>query len=278
MHRHNINICFTGMLNAHQWSQGAGYQNQWFTTCEEDKPVIAQISGSHYDLIIGAAKDLSKHCDGVEVNLGCTQKIASRGGYGYFMVDTQQKRRDTIEFFKRLTGEVNVPIGAKIRIFIDDNGEPSEEITLDFVKELEKAGVSFLHIHGRFEHRNKKAEVNVDMIRKIVECVKIPVIANGGITNKNDAMKMIEETGAAGVSVGQALLKNPSVFDENPKSKQEVLVEYINLAKEHKVRFFGPKKHVFLLYESEIKANKELAAEIEKCTTFDDLLNFVQTH
>ena len=279
MRRHNIKVCYTGMMNAAQWSQGTRYQDKMFNTCEEDRPLIAQIAGQNHDEIIKAAKDLSKYCDAIDINLGCTQRIACRGGYGYFMVDTQQKREKTLELFRKLTQEVNVPICAKIRIFIDDNGELSEQRTLDFAKALEDCGVSLIQVHGRVEHRNKKAEVLTDVIKHIVETVSIPVIANGGITCIEDAEKIIKETGAAGVSVASAVLKDPTAFDpEHHQTKQENAMEYLNIALEHKVRFYGQQKHIFQLYEDDIKADPSLAPMIKQTETLEQLIDFVKNH
>ncbi|EAY08748.1 dihydrouridine synthase, putative [Trichomonas vaginalis G3] len=278
---HGVKVCWTGMLNAHQWSQGSGYQNKFFNTCPEDHPLIAQIAGSNedQDLIVAAAKDLAKYADGVDVNLGCTQKIASRSEYGYFMVDNCQKREKTLELFRRLCKEVNCPICAKIRIFIDDSGEVSEKITIDFAKKLEEAGVSLLQVHGRAEHRNKQADVYNEIIKHIVQAVNIPVVANGGINTVEDAHKFMEETGAAGVSVAQALLKDPTAFDPTGKKpRKDYALEYLNLSKEKGVRFFGPKKHIFIFYEKEIRENKELAKQIEQSTTIEQLIEFVNAH
>lgn len=281
MRNHGVNVCWTGMLNAHQWSQGGGYQNKFFNTCKEDHPLIAQIAGSNadQDLIVAAAKDLAKYADGIDVNLGCTQKIASRSEYGYFSVDTCQKREKTLELFKRLHKEVNCPICAKIRIFIDDNGEVSEKITIDFAKKLEEAGVSLIQVHGRAEHRNKQADVYNEIIKHIVQAVNIPIVANGGIHTVEEARQFMEETGAAGVSVAQALLKDPTCFDPKGKlSRKEYALEYLNLSKEKGVRLFGPKKHIFIFYENEMREDKSIAKQIEQCTSVDMLIDFVNAH
>ena len=98
MRKHNVKVCFTGMLNAAQWSQGASYQNKFFNTCDEDRPLIGQIAGSNHDQILNAAKDLAKYCDAVDVNLGCTQKIACRGQYGYSWSTRSRKETEQSSF------------------------------------------------------------------------------------------------------------------------------------------------------------------------------------
>lgn len=274
---HGLKVCFTGMINAYQWGGGQRYQNRVFTTAECDHPVIGQIAGKDHDQIISCASDLAESCDAIDVNLGCTQHIAKRGEYGFFSVDTDQKRADTVEMFKRLVAEVNVPITAKIRIFMDENGEPDVKLTIQFAKQLEAAGVSVITVHGRYQHRNKKADVLTSVIKEVVESLKIPVIANGGVTSREEAKSLFEATGAAGVMIGQALLENPTIFDEHPLTRDECAMEYLELVKQYEVRMFAPRKHMFNFYVKQLKETPEIGQKISDSETVDDLINFVNT-
>lgn len=291
--RHNVKVCYTGMLNSIQWSQGHKYQVRVFNTCKEDRPLIAQLAGSDYDTILSSAKDLSQVCDAVDINLGCTQHIAKRGGYGFFMVDTAEKREEVIKLFKKLSENVSVPITAKIRIFTKSNesenseqndgdqviDEPDIEETINFAKRLEEAGVSVIAVHGRYQHRNKKADVSTDIIKKVVESVKIPVIANGGVNSIEDAENLLKETNAAGVMVGQALLSNPTIFDKSDKApikRRDFAKEYLLIAKEYpEINFFYPRKHMFKFYESLIKESPGIEEKIKQANNIDDLIAFI---
>lgn len=44
--------------------------------------------------------------------------------------------------------------------------------------------------------------------------VRIPVVANGGIFTRGDALSMLEKTGADGVMVARAAMYDPHVFTE----------------------------------------------------------------
>lgn len=274
--KNGVNICWTGMLNAHQWLQGPGYQNKVFETCEEDHPLIGQLAGRDYDQLIKASKDLSRFCDAIDINLGCTQSIASRGGYGYYMVNTEKGRNETLEFLKKLKREISVPICVKIRIFIDDDGKPNENITLDFAKKLEASGVSLIQFHGRYEHRDKASNIDIDMIRKLVSAVQIPVIANGGVKTKEDAYALLEQTSAAGVSVAQALLYNPSIFSTSLKSKKEISLEYLYIVKERAKDMYLPVIHVLKIYRDQLSKDPTIVTKIKEKKTVDELITFIQ--
>lgn len=275
---HGVKLCYTGMLNALQWIQGRKYQNRVFTTSEDDRPCIAQIAGADYDAILSSALDLQDQVDAIDINLGCTQHIAKRGEYGFFMVDTAEKRKMVLNLFKRLATELKIPVTAKIRIFQTEEGEPDEELTIEFAKELEAVGVSVLAVHGRFQHRDKQADVSTSIIKRVVDSVKIPVIANGGVKCMEDAEALFAETGAAGVMIGQALLRDPTLFDAGgPKPRKEFALEYLQIVKRFDdYNSFCPRKHTFTFFEDVLKQRPEVAEQIKQTETVDDLINFVK--
>jgi len=63
--------------------------HQIFTTCKEEGPVIAQISGNDPDLILKGCRFLEKECSAIDLNLGCPQNIARKGIYGAFLLEEE---------------------------------------------------------------------------------------------------------------------------------------------------------------------------------------------
>ena len=274
---HGIKVCYTGMLNAQQWIQGKKYQNRVFTTCETDHPLIAQIAGSDFDAIESSALSLQDQCDAIDLNLGCTQHIAKRGEYGFFMVDTEEKRISVIDLLKRLATKLKIPVTAKIRIFQTETGEANEELTVEFAKALEKAGVAVISVHGRSQHRDKQAEVATSIIKKVVEAVKIPVIANGGVKTREDADALFEKTGAAGVMIGQALLKDPTIFDSRGRlSRREFALEYLDIVRRFPdYHFFYVRKHMFTFFEDLLREVPGTEEKIKNAKTVDEMVECV---
>ena len=54
---------------------------------------------------------------------------------------------------------------------------------------------------------------NYDIIRKVKQAVKIPVILNGGIYSFKDVDKAFEVTGCDGVMSSESILEYPALFD-----------------------------------------------------------------
>ena len=54
---------------------------------------------------------------------------------------------------------------------------------------------------------------NYDIIRKIKQSLKIPVIVNGGISTYADVLEALKITGCDGVMSSEAILEYPALFD-----------------------------------------------------------------
>lgn len=72
--------------------------------------------------------------------------------------------------------------------------------TVDFARQMEAAGVSFLTVHGRTQEQRSEP-VNTQAIADVCASVHIPVVANGGVHTLEEAWKLKEATGARGVFV-----------------------------------------------------------------------------
>ena len=236
--RHGACVAWTGMMNTNAWNMSKTYQQNQIQDDPEDRPLVLQMSGAADTDLLATEKDLAMFGCQIDINLGCCQRVAKRGEYGYFMVNTEEKRQNVIEIIENIVQNINVPLYAKIRELCDDNGEPSIGITVEFAKQLEKAGVSLITIHGRPASQDKQGPLNSELVKRIVENVSIPVIANGGIKTIEDAHKLIDETGAIAVMAAQAFLFDPSSFDPNGRiSNIQIAREYLDICSIFKKKY-----------------------------------------
>eukprot|EP01038_Epipyxis_sp_PR26KG_P004404 gene4404-6229_t len=176
-----------------------------------DQPLIVQLAGDDPDVLVKAGGYIQHDVAAIDLNLGCPQKIAKRGNYGAYLLKDQTR---IVKLLSTMVKELKCPITAKIRVFDNDDD------TLRLCHAIQECGISMLAVHGRTVKASKLfvGEVNWNIIKKIKQELSIPIIANGGISSKKDALDCLEYTQADGVMSSEALLENPKLFSKQENS------------------------------------------------------------
>ena len=127
-----------------------------------------------------------------------------------------------------------------------------------------------------------------DIIRKVKENVKIPVIGNGDIKTKEDALKMFEQTNADGVMIGRAAIGNPWIFEQitnylqnkderkiSNKERLEIIIKHIDLVVNEKgenIAIKEMRKHL-AYYIKNLKNASKIREKINKIYTKEELIS-----
>lgn len=231
--RHGVDLAYTPMLHAEPFAADVAYRAMYFDAWEAascdgnadaDRPLIAQLGGDDPQTMLRAARLLEPHVDAIDLNFGCPTEDARRGGsnshspkcrrFGAYLLDD-------VPLMERLVGTLahglGVPVTAKMRLLSD------ESRTLAAARAIESAGASALCVHGRtvrqrpkYADRDRTGAVGAAPswagIAAVAAAVDIPVIANGGIENLDDAKRCLVDTGAVAVMSAEALLERPDLF------------------------------------------------------------------
>ncbi|KAH8595762.1 dihydrouridine synthase-domain-containing protein [Bisporella sp. PMI_857] len=181
-----------------------------------DRPLFTQFCANDPDELLKAAKYVAPFCDAVDLNLGCPQGIARKGKYGAFLQEDQELIYNLIN---KLHLHLDVPVTSKIRIL------ETKEKTLEYAKNVLKAGASILTVHGRVREQkgHKTGLADWSVIRYLREQLpkETVLFANGNILRREDIDQCLEETGADGVMSAEGNLYDPSVFSEAPAVGRE---------------------------------------------------------
>ena len=92
---------------------------------------------------------------------------------------------------------------------------------VEFARMCEDSGAAYLTVHGRTRSAFYSGEADWDIICRVKQTVKIPVIGNGDIATPYDAERMIKETGVDGVMIGRACLGNPWLISQTHRYLNE---------------------------------------------------------
>lgn len=199
-------------------------------------PVAVQIFGSNPETLSKAAKilvDLYK-IKIIDINMGCpVPKVAIKSQAGSSLLKNPEK---VYEIVKSVVQSIQVPVTVKIRSGWDENNINAIEIA----KKIEEAGASAITIHPRTRKQGYSGLSDWNIIKKVKEAIKIPVIGNGDIKTCYDAKKMIEQTGCDAVMIGRACLGNPwlikqtvNYLENNIEPIEPTINEKINMIKKH---------------------------------------------
>ncbi|MEL7089849.1 MAG: tRNA-dihydrouridine synthase, partial [Planctomycetota bacterium] len=105
---------------------------------------------------------------------------------------------------------VAVPVTLKMRLGWDDGMLNAPDIA----RRAEQAGVQMITVHGRTRCQFYKGAADWAAIRRVVDAVDIPVVANGDIVDAHAAAQALEQSGAAGVMVGRGAIGKPWLLAE----------------------------------------------------------------
>ncbi|MBA3781240.1 tRNA dihydrouridine synthase DusB [Nocardioides sp. InS609-2] len=146
--------------------------------------------------------------DHIDLNFGCpVPKVTRKGGGGAL----PWKRGLLAEILTSAVAAAtpyDVPVTMKTRKGLDD-----DHLTyLDAGRIAQETGVTAIALHGRTVQQAYSGEADWDAIARLVEHVDIPVLGNGDIWEAADALRMVEQTGVAGVVVGRGCLGRPWLF------------------------------------------------------------------
>ena len=226
------------------------------------------------------AKYMSKIADIIDINMGCpAPKVVKNGDGSKLLLDLEKAKR----IMKVVVENSSVPVTVKIR-----KGWDKENIVaVQVAKIAEEVGISAITIHGRTRSEFYTGKADWDIIKKVKDSVKIPVIGNGDIVDEETAYQMFEKTGVDGIMIGRGSFGNPWIFRNikhflitgeklpSPTNSERlnIIKEHIDLAVEEKgeIAIKELRKHI-AWYTKNLKNSSEFRNSINMIETKEQLI------
>jgi nifR3 family TIM-barrel protein len=144
----------------------------------------------------------------VDLNFGCPVPKVTRKGGGSALPWRRRLFENIVRAAVRAAGDV--PVTVKTRVGID----AAHHTYLDAGRIAEDAGAAAITLHGRTADQLYSGTADWSHIARLVDTVGIPVLGNGDIWEADDALRMVAETGCAGVVIGRGCLGRPWLFGD----------------------------------------------------------------
>lgn len=250
-------------------------------TLPEEHPVSLQLFGHEPEVMARACEMIEgESFDLLDINMGCpVPKIVNNKEGSALMQDPA-----LIEaLVKAAVSHTSRPVTVKLRKGFDEQHLNAVECA----KAAEAGGASAVAIHGRTRPQMYMGKADWNIIREVVDAVRIPVFGNGDVTDGPSAARMLEETGCEAVMIGRGAQGNPWIFaqvghyletgEELPKpSRQEIIrmvLRHAKLQRQYKGENVGMRemrKHV-AWYMAGFPGAAKVRGQVNCVTTFEEL-------
>jgi tRNA-dihydrouridine synthase len=176
---------------------------------ETGRPVFAQLIGESIPHLVHAAQQLARFpFAGVDLNLGCpAPKVFRKNVGGGLLRDLPHVDEILAALRAALPGAL---LTVKARTGFDD---ADCDTTLPALLELvNRHRVDLFALHGRTVRGLYRSTVDYAAIARAVRSARCPVVANGDISSADKAVRVLAQTGCAGLMVGRHAVRNPWLF------------------------------------------------------------------
>ena len=173
-----------------------------------EKPLSVQLFGSDPAIMADAASMVeASGADILDINFGCSVKKIVKTGAGVALMREPELAEDIITAVRR---SIRIPLTIKIRSGWSASAEQATQIA----EIAEHCGVDAIAIHPRTASQGFRGISNWEVIARLKNQLKIPVVGNGDIRLAEDAEKMKAQTGCDAVMVGRRAIGFPWIFSQ----------------------------------------------------------------
>ncbi len=273
-------VYFTEFTNATGWYRAGNKAiGGRLVKTDDESPIVAQLWGSDPQ----AMAALSKHCrdlgyDGIDLNMGCPDQSAIKGGGGAAMIRTPELASAMIAAAK----ESSLPVSVKTRLgysFIDE--------WKGWLSTLLQQDIAVLTIHLRTKKEMSKVPAHTELIPDIIAlrnqlAPNTLIVINGDVRDREHGMEFFKQHRVDGVMIGRGIFSNPYAFSNGKKPSRHELIQLLHTQLDYYDQYaavtgrpFETLKRFFKIYIRDFDGASDLRDKLMHCKTTDEVRNLL---
>jgi len=205
--RFGADVVVSEFVSAEGLRRGSERTHGYLRFDAEERPIGVQIFGAEPAAMAEAAAlvEATYAPDFLDINFGCpVKKVVRRNGGSGCLRDLDL----VVRIIRAVSAAISIPTTVKIRSGWSDANRNPVEIGL----RCQDAGARVLTLHARSRTQMYSGRADWDEIAATVDALDIPVVGNGDVVTGEDALRMREHTGCAGVMIARGSHGAPWVF------------------------------------------------------------------
>ncbi len=227
-------------------------------------PLVAQLVGNNSQALVEAAR----HAEAagalhINLNMGCPYGRTASGASGGAMLQYPELLAEMLPALRQaISGSFSIKMRAGYK-------DPEEIFAL--LPLIAAAEVDFLVIHPRTVTQKYAGTADHTITARVVTETAIPVIANGDIRTADQGLRILAETGAAGLMLGRGAIADPLLFARLRKQNTEEPTEAETAAMLHRYL-----KELLRLYSELFCGERQILDKVKNVLSFIDTPAFAK--
>ena len=252
---------------------------------DDESPIVAQLWGGDPEAMRAMSRHVAKlNYDGIDINMGCPDQSAIKGGGGADMIRNPDRASAIIAAAKTS----GLPVSVKTRL-----GYTYVDEWKSWLKFLLEQDIVALTIHLRTKKEMSKVGAHFELIPEI-KALRDEVapdtllIINGDILDREQGMKLFKEHSIDGVMIGRGVFQNPFCFRDDLKTEEcsDRKAELIKLLHYHLDQFdhyqslmgrpFETLKRFFKIYIRDFEGASDLRDKLMHTNSTDEVRSILR--
>jgi tRNA-dihydrouridine synthase B len=177
----------------------------------ETAPIAVQIAGVDPAEMADAARyNIDRGAQIIDINMGCPAKKVCNVWAGSALMQNEPLALAIVSAVVAACEPRGVPVTLKMR----SGWCATQRNALVLAKAAEDAGVAMVSVHGRTREQGYGGQAEHDTVAAVKAALRIPVVANGDIRTPQQALQVLQRTGADAIMIGRAAQGRPWIFRE----------------------------------------------------------------